>query len=74
MNKVMRKLAELNGTLEKEYGAAVTRRIRERYSLSDELAIMRQRDEKPAEFSAYYEYVEKCKAYAKAEIYGEGEA
>ena len=68
MNKVMRKLAELNGILEKEYGAAVTRLIRAKYSLSDELAILRQRDEKPDEFAAYNSFVEGCKAAAKEDL------
>ena len=71
MNEVYRKLAEMNGTLEKEYGATVNRLVRERYNLPEELAILRQRDEKPEEFAAYNAFVEECKAKAKAEIYGE---
>lgn len=40
--------------------------IREKYSLSQELAILRQRDTKPEEYNAYNAYCEKCKAEAKA--------
>lgn len=44
--------------------------IRERYSVSDELAILRQRDVKKDEFDAYFAFCEECKARAK-EIIGE---
>lgn len=39
--------------------------IREKYTLSQELAILRQRDSKPEEYAAYNEYCETCKAQAK---------
>lgn len=39
--------------------------IRQKYSVSDELAIMRQRDDKPEEFAAYNTYAEECKALAR---------
>lgn len=39
--------------------------IRVTYSVSDELAILRQRDTKPEEFKAYDAFVEDCKAKAK---------
>ena len=35
--------------------------IRIKYSVSDELAILRQRDTKADEFKEYYDYVEWCK-------------
>lgn len=65
------------------YEQRVQQSIRERYSVDDELAILRQRDTKPDEFAAYYEYAEQCKAQAKSrcnydwknttpEIYGSG--
>lgn len=60
-----RRLAQRNGTLDKLYGQEVNRLIRERYTVSDELAILRQRDEKPAEFNEYNLYVEDCKRRAK---------
>jgi hypothetical protein len=43
--------------------------IRKKYSLSEELAILRQRDEKLTEFAEYNSYAEECKAKAK-EILG----
>lgn len=50
------------------YEAVIVRKIRERYTVSQELAILRQRDTKPEEFAAYNAYVESCKAAAKAEL------
>ena len=50
------------------YGDLVNRLVRERYSLSEELSLLRRRDERPDEFSAYSEYVEACKERAKAEM------
>ena len=50
------------------YEQLVRQRIRERYSVDDELAILRQRDTKPDEFAAYYEYAEQCKAQAKKQM------
>lgn len=47
------------------YGAEVEKRIRKRYSLSAELAILRQRDTKPEEFAAYNAFAEECKAEVK---------
>lgn len=50
-----------------EYEEKVDRLVRARYSLSNELAILRQRDTKPEEFEAYNAYVEECKTLAKTE-------
>ena len=50
------------------YEQRVQQSIRERYSFDDELAILRQRDTKPDEFAAYYEYAEQCKAQAKKQM------
>lgn len=50
------------------YSKEIDARIRRRYSLSAELAILRQRDTKAEEFKAYNEYAEKCKAEVKAEF------
>lgn len=47
------------------YGERVERLIRERYSLSDELALSRQRETKAEEFAEYFAYCEDCKARAK---------
>ena len=57
--------AERNYWQSIDYDEAVNAKIRERYDLSNELAILRQRDEKPDEYQAYYAYCEECKAWAK---------
>ena len=49
-----------------DYNEEVNSMIRQRYSLSEELAILRQRDTKPEEFAVYNEYAEQCKAKVKA--------
>ena len=51
------------------YGELVEQLIRKKYSLSAELAILRQQSTKYAEFYEYNEYAEQCKAKAK-EILG----
>lgn len=48
------------------YDEAVDAKIRERYSVSQEFAILRQKDEKPEEYTSYYAYCEECKAFVKA--------
>lgn len=48
-----------------DYGEAINARIRERYTESQEFAILRQRDDKPDEYAEYYEYCETCKAYVR---------
>lgn len=53
---------------EEDYGNQVNDLIRRRYSLSEELAILRQKDEKPDEYRAYFAFCEECKAKAKAEV------
>ena len=67
MNNVEKRLSRLNGTAESDYAALVDQKIRARYSVSAELAVLRQRDTKPEEFAAYNEFVEACKAEAKEE-------
>ena len=47
------------------YGELVERLIRKKYNVSAELAILRQRDQKPIEFAEYNAYAEQCKAEAK---------
>lgn len=51
-----------------EYADEVERLIREKYSVSAELAILRQQTEKPDEYAAYYAYAEQCKAQAKTNL------
>lgn len=47
------------------YDEAVDVQIRMRYSASQEFSILRQKDEKPEEYAAYYAYCEACKAQVK---------
>lgn len=47
------------------YGKAVSNKIHEIYDIDAELAIQRQKDEKPEEYAKYYAYCEECKAYVK---------
>ena len=49
----------------RSYSEKVVSLIREKYSLDEELALQRQRDSKPQEFSEYYAYCEACKQKAK---------
>lgn len=52
--------------LQQQYENTVNALIREKYTLSQELAILRQRDTKPEEYAEYNAYCEECKAQAKA--------
>ena len=54
-----------NGYAPADYGNVVEELIRQRYSISQELAIQRQKDAKPEEYIEYYNYCEKCKIEAK---------
>ena len=58
-------LAKRNGKQAELYDKLVTRLIRRRYSLSNELALGRQKEKKPEEWEAYDAYCEECKAEAK---------
>lgn len=49
----------------KSYEQVVEDLIRIRYTVSAELAILRQKSAKEEEYTAYYVYCEECKAYAK---------
>ena len=56
-------IAEIeNERLNIPYEQRVVDRIRQVYSVDDELAILRQRDTKPDEFIAYNDFVESIKA------------
>lgn len=56
------------GALRKMYAALVNEKIRARYDISEELAILRKRDTKPEEFAEYNAFVEQCKAESRIEI------
>ena len=50
------------------YESEIIRRIRKRYTVNQELAILRQRDTKPEEFAEYNDFVEQCKAEVKKDL------
>lgn len=52
----------------KKYELKVEMNIRKKYTLSQELAILRQRDIKADEYAEYNAYCEECKAQAKREL------
>ncbi|MDU1893027.1 MAG: hypothetical protein E6767_20310 [Dysgonomonas sp.] len=47
------------------YSGRIIALVRAKYSIDDELAILRQRDTKPEEFKEYDGFVEECKVRAK---------
>lgn len=57
-----------NADNETRYNERVDSLIRTRYSVSAELALLRQRDTKPEEFAEYYAFAERCKVTARAEL------
>lgn len=54
-------IAEMQNIPSIPYEQRVVNRIREKYTVDDELAILRQRDTKPEEFTEYNNFVEKIK-------------
>ena len=65
MTNIEKKLVEINNTKQAIYEDTVNTLVRQKYSLSNELAILRQRDDKPEEYDEYCDYVEQCKVQAK---------
>ncbi|MBQ2319113.1 MAG: hypothetical protein II378_02980 [Clostridia bacterium] len=59
-----------NELLKIPYEQRVVDRIRLKYSVDDELAILRQRDTKPDEFIAYNDFVERIKAEEREAVSG----
>ena len=71
--QIFKRLAHKNETVEqggirKIYSDLVNEKIRARYPLSEELAILRQRDSNPEKFKEYNEFAERCKAEAATEV------
>jgi hypothetical protein len=67
--KLARKNKEVDAeSWEQLYELEIIRKIRKRYTVNQELAILRQRDSKPQEFAEYNAYVERCKAEVKQEL------
>ena len=50
------------------YGAAVSAEIHKKHDIDAELALQRQKDEKPEEYAEYYAYCEQCKAYVREQF------
>lgn len=70
-------IAESNAAIEEiereywlgtSYDDLVNTEIRKKYTASQEFAILRQRDDKPDEYSAYYWHCEWCKSYVKEQL------
>lgn len=53
---------------ETNYETLIVSKIRQKYSVNQELAILRQQTTKPEEYQEYFDYVEQCKAEAKSEV------
>lgn len=70
MNNLEKKLAEKNGLKEELYHQRTVELLRKKYTVNEELSILRQRDTKPEEFAEYSAYAESCKSKAKKEVYG----
>jgi hypothetical protein len=58
-------LAIKNNCIDKTYEELVVTMIRQKYTLNEELAILRQRDTKPTEYADYNEFCESCKTLVK---------
>lgn len=55
------KLAKLNNTIDNLRKSYIITAIRAKYDANDEMAILRQKDTKPNEYTAYNAYVEQIK-------------
>ena len=67
--RLARKNREVNPeSWDKLYESEIIHRIRKRYTVNQELAVLRQRDTKPDEFAEYNAYVEQCKEDVKEEL------
>ena len=62
------KLAKKNGAIDEIYEREIVNRIRKKYSINQELAILRQRDTKPSEFEEYNAFVEQIKSDIREEV------
>lgn len=76
MTDLEKRLAEANGVLDNLYAQRVEQLVAERYSSGHELSIQRKLANgeltvESDEFIAYNDYVNKCKAEAKKEVYGD---
>lgn len=49
-----------------DYEDLVAKLIEEKYSINDQIAIIRQKESKPDEYTEFYSFCEECKLKAKA--------
>lgn len=61
-------VAEKEKTKRIEYKLQIDNLIREKYSINDEIAILRQRDTKTIEYEEYFDFVENIKQNVKSNI------
>ena len=61
-------IAKKNGKLDKFRSDEISRRISAKYSFSDQIAILMDKDTKPDEWNAYQEYRAKVKAEVDNEL------
>lgn len=54
-------LAKKNGTIERIRRGEIDRLIGMRYSIGDQIALLRQKETKQEEFAAFNDYAEACK-------------
>lgn len=57
--------------LQKVYEEKVVEKIREKYNVNQEIAVIRQQVSKPEEFAEYSAYVDNCKAEVKQKLFQE---
>jgi hypothetical protein len=65
LNYMPKTKALIESKKEPSYKDLIVQAIRTRYSVDDELAILRQRDSKPEEFQEYFDFVERVKQRLK---------
>lgn len=53
---------------ETKYQDMIVAKIRKKYTINQELAILRQATTKPEEYQEYFDYVEQCKVEVKSEL------
>jgi hypothetical protein len=69
MNRILDFLPKTKALIEQAkeptYKEKIIQKIRTKYSVDDELAILRQRESKPEEFKEYFDFVESIKLAIK---------
>lgn len=68
MDKAKYELAKKNGKLEKFRSDEISKRISAKYSFSNQIAILMDKDTKPDEWNAYQEFRAKVKAEVDEEF------